>query len=79
MGGCEKGTCPEDSFCILFRPEPDRLTNTYCMKSCEDSSDCRDDYLCKRADQLEGEKPGQTLAENLDKSSGKFCTVRADK
>lgn len=79
LGGCEKNTCPEDSFCILFRPEPDRLTSTWCMQSCDDNGDCRDGYACTKADQFAGGNKKEPLAQNLDKASGKFCVVSLEK
>jgi hypothetical protein len=38
---CEIGECPKDSACIRFDDD-----STYCMQRCEDSDDCRDDYVC---------------------------------
>lgn len=54
---CEPDTCP-DSVCVAFDPDLDpacgsaddsrwaRFERTFCMKPCEDSSDCRDGYKC---------------------------------
>ncbi|MBN1652813.1 MAG: hypothetical protein JXA30_03470 [Deltaproteobacteria bacterium] len=50
--GCEKGTCPEEAVCVMFRPEPERLSSSWCMYSCDDDDDCRDKYSCLTADQL---------------------------
>jgi len=82
LEGCEKGTCPEDSVCVMFRPEPERLSSTWCMASCDDNDDCRKGYYCRRADQLketsvsDGTTKQEVFAKNLDKGSAKFCTVR---
>ena len=89
ISGCEKGTCPDEAVCVAFRPEPDRLSNSWCMASCDDNSDCRDGYRCRRAEQLgmipisaNSEQTGEInvklrpLAQSLDRDSAKFCTVR---
>lgn len=46
--GCERGTCPEESVCVKFRPESERNAITFCMRKCNDHGDCRDDegYRC---------------------------------
>jgi hypothetical protein len=89
LEGCEKGTCPEESVCVKFNPDKDRLAKTYCMYECEDDSDCRDDegYECLRA-RAPGRMPeplsdpgafGSGLeAEVLDGASHKFCAVRSE-
>jgi len=45
---CEADTCPDDAVCVRFRPEPSRLAQSWCMKVCEKTSDCRseDGYSC---------------------------------
>jgi hypothetical protein len=45
---CEADTCPEDAVCVRFRPTPSRHAQSWCMKPCESSSDCRveDAYGC---------------------------------
>ncbi|QED26269.1 hypothetical protein FRD01_03155 [Microvenator marinus] len=39
---CERDSCPDDSVCVRFDAE-----QTFCMKYCEASSDCRDGYACR--------------------------------
>ena len=39
--GCEAGECPSGSTCVTFEN-----LDTYCMATCERSSDCRDGYTC---------------------------------
>jgi hypothetical protein len=88
VSGCEKGTCPDEAVCVTFRPEPERLSNSWCMASCENSSDCRSGYRCRRAEQLGmmavsayTQETGevaielQPLARSLDGDLAKFCTV----
>lgn len=41
--GCERGDCPNTSICVEF----DRDIS-YCLESCEQDSDCRDEYACRR-------------------------------
>lgn len=70
--GCERGTCPEESVCVKFRPSLERIAVTYCMAKCETDSDCRDDdgYECmNKAEFSEGE------AEVLDSASAEFCSI----
>lgn len=61
LRGCEKGTCPEEAVCVLFRPEPERLAASWCMYACDDNDDCRDNYSCLAAADL-GEQPGYTVS-----------------
>jgi hypothetical protein len=88
VSGCEKGTCPDEAVCVNFRPQPERLSNSWCMASCDDDGDCRGGYRCRRAEQLGmiavssyGQETGevaielQPLASSLDGDSARFCTV----
>lgn len=70
VGGCEKGTCPQDSTCVEFRPEPERLSSSWCMATCEDDGDCRADesYRCTFARDL-----GEGIAVALDGEAARFC------
>lgn len=70
--GCERGTCPEDSVCVKFRPSLERIAATYCMASCEHNNDCRDDEGYKCTSQAEFEN-GQ--AEVLGDPSDQFCSI----
>jgi hypothetical protein len=56
VGNCDRGTCPEGSYCVLFgaqdpgcstndRATP-RLARTYCMATCSSDGDCRGGYTC---------------------------------
>jgi hypothetical protein len=67
---CERGTCPEESTCVQFRPTEDRLAVTYCMRKCSDDGDCRDDegYRCKSAPEF-----GTCEAKTLDGEGTRFC------
>jgi hypothetical protein len=70
--GCERDTCPEDSVCVKFRPDLERIAVTYCMASCETDSDCRSDdgYECMtQASFANGE------AEILGNPSDEFCSI----
>jgi hypothetical protein len=72
IGGCERGTCPEESVCVKFRPSLERIAVTYCMATCEQNDDCRDDegYTCtSQAAFPDG------LAEVLDDEDGEFCSI----
>jgi len=74
LRGCEQGTCPEESVCVKFRPEQERLAVTYCMYGCEEDDDCRNDegYQCMRASELGGRGEAQILGDQ----SQRFCVAR---
>ncbi len=38
---CTVNECPEEAACIQFQDD-----SRYCMLRCEESSDCRDGYVC---------------------------------
>lgn len=73
ISGCEKGTCPDDSICVKFRPEPERLSTTWCMKPCDGNGDCRteDGFYCVTAAELGDENFAQTL----DGADKRFCAA----
>lgn len=72
IAGCERGTCPEDSVCVRFRPALERIATTYCMAECEEDDDCRDDegYRCTSQTEFSG-----GLAEVLDGRRKRFCSI----
>ena len=39
---CEIDSCPSNSVCVRFDRE-----ESFCMRYCESSSDCRDGYTCR--------------------------------
>ncbi|MFB6375388.1 MAG: hypothetical protein ABEN55_20240 [Bradymonadaceae bacterium] len=41
---CTTGGCPNDSICVEFGRE-----TAYCMKHCDDDSDCREQYTCRES------------------------------
>lgn len=73
--GCEKGTCPDNSVCVKFRPAQERLAVTYCMYECDEDSDCRNDegYQCARASDF-GSSSGE--AEILGNAGQRFCAAK---
>lgn len=73
LRGCEKGTCPEESVCVKFRPEQERLAVTYCMYECEEDDDCRDDEGYQCAGERDFGAKGE--AEVLDSDSKRFCVA----
>jgi len=55
LAACQVGNCPSESVCVTFwqntetaEADRNRLSVNYCMRRCDDSSDCRDDegYAC---------------------------------
>lgn len=81
LSGCQEGSCPSESVCVTFwqssvRGEIDRnrLSVNYCMKKCDERSDCRDDegYDC-----LAGKDFGFQGEASVEGNAGqKFCAVR---
>lgn len=63
LRGCEKGTCPEEAVCVMFRPEPERLAASWCMYACDDNDDCRDNYSCLTAKELGEIQTGYTVSD----------------
>lgn len=55
---CEPDTCPEEAVCVAYRLAPAavaecndtqdsaRLQRSFCMKTCNEQSDCRPGYVC---------------------------------
>lgn len=77
---CQADQCPDDAVCIRFRDDSPRLSVVACMKSCSGNGDCRDDYVCMGASQLEaGELGGQPLSVevvDLDRDpETRFCVA----
>jgi hypothetical protein len=72
--GCEARTCPEESVCVKFRPQVERLAVTYCMFACASDDDCRtnEGYLCLRADEFGAEGDAQALDRGR-----RFCAIQA--
>jgi hypothetical protein len=68
---CQPESCGGEGYCVRFNPQEPRISRDWCMAKCGDNGDCRDDYVCRRADEL------AVQAEILDdKKSGKFCVVK---
>jgi hypothetical protein len=79
LAGCDIGTCPDEAVCVKFWPkvsresDSDRLGTNYCMRKCDERSDCRDDegYDC-----LSEETFGaMSEAEVLGNEKQKFCAL----
>jgi hypothetical protein len=78
--GCERGTCPDDSVCVKFRPSAERLAVTFCMAKCSEDDDCRNDegYRCTSAATF-GADAGKGVprreAEILGSEKQRFCSA----
>jgi hypothetical protein len=83
LAACQPGNCPDDSVCVTFwqntndqtaSSDRNRLSTNYCMRKCEDRSDCRDDegYDCVTGDEFGVE--GEALVEGG--TDQKFCAIR---
>lgn len=81
--GCEPGSCPEDSKCVVFGAQLSsvegcadtgglsRFARSFCMKTCGSNDDCRSGYRC-----LDVGAPGNDWnAVVVDRGSGKVCTT----
>jgi len=83
LSGCRSGSCPDDAVCVTFWQNTDRsdldrnrLSINYCMRKCEERSDCRDDegYSC-----FSGSEFGQARDSNGEViASGNEATVQED-
>jgi hypothetical protein len=85
LAACQPGNCPSESVCVTFyqntsMPDADRnrLSANYCMRKCDDASDCRDDegYDCVTGSQFGIGADGEAMAEG--DSDQKFCAVRIE-
>jgi hypothetical protein len=80
---CEPGTCPEEAICVAFKtstsaacPDPQggtRLQRTFCMRNCDDNSDCRGGYKC--TDLKNPENPWGAKIVESGSVNGKVCIV----
>ncbi len=79
VAACEEGTCPEDSVCVEFRFEPERLSSSWCMAPCEEDGDCRGGYDCRRASEIL-DADCEPMARALDGAgdSARFCAVEGN-
>lgn len=73
IGGCERGTCPDEAVCVKFRPEEPRLATTYCMFRCHDDGDCRTGrgYQCLSGNDFGVGEMQDAIV--LDGTGKKFC------
>jgi len=86
LAACQPGNCPDDSVCVTFSQKTteetassdrNRLSTNYCMRKCDDRSDCRDDegYDCITGEQFGLGPEGEAVVEGGG-SDQKFCAVR---
>jgi hypothetical protein len=88
LSACQPGNCPSDSVCVTFWQntseaggattspgDRNRLSTNYCMRKCDERSDCRDDegYDCLKPEQFGVD--GEALVEG-GASEQRFCAVR---
>lgn len=86
--GCEPDDCPEGSVCIGFGLELDpacenvsstdprwpRFERTFCMAACEETSDCRDGYVCSAP----SDRRGITIDRENEDAASSVCFVASD-
>jgi hypothetical protein len=83
LAGCDVATCPSESVCVRFWPkapadhpqDADRLGTNYCMRKCDDHSDCRDDqgYGCLSSKEFGAKQESEVLGHPTQR----FCAVRS--
>ena len=81
LAGCQPGGCPSESVCVTFwqntpqaSVDRNRLSTNYCMRKCDERSDCRDDegYDC-----IIGKDFGYGGEATVDGSPNQhFCAVK---
>jgi hypothetical protein len=83
LAACQPGNCPSDSVCVTFwqnteaeAADRNRLSANYCMRKCDERSDCRDDegYDCLLGDQFG--IMGEAVVEGDQKQ--RFCAQRIE-
>ena len=86
LAACQPGNCPNDAVCVTFwqnttsatqSSDRNRLSTNYCMRKCDERSDCRDDegYDCVTGEQFGVGADGEALVEGGG-TDQKFCAVR---
>jgi hypothetical protein len=77
---CEPNGCPDESICVAFRvpacsmsAQSTRFQRTFCMATCDSSSDCRGGYECKDI----SSDPGREVID-INPSTHSICTVASD-
>lgn len=81
LQGCDSETCPDEAICVEWRFMPSRTSETWCMATCSDDSDCRSAYRCVSADDQRLEEDMQSLARVVDeggRAGHKFCAYVGD-
>lgn len=84
LAGCQEGSCPPEAVCVTFfqntregNADRNRLSTNYCMRKCDERSDCRDDdgYDCLASKDF-GDNGEAAVEDHPDQ---KFCAVRLPK
>lgn len=80
LAGCQQGSCPDEAVCVTFwqhtreGDDRNRTSVNYCMRKCDERSDCRDDegYDC-----LSGKDFGYHSEATAEADpNAKFCAQR---
>jgi hypothetical protein len=81
LAGCQGSSCPPEAVCVTFwqstregDADRNRLSSNFCMRKCDERSDCRDDdgYDC-----LAGKDFGDNGEASVEPNPNqKFCAVR---
>jgi len=81
LAGCQPGGCPDEAVCVTFwqntpkgEVDRNRLSTNYCMRKCDERSDCRDDegYDCMKGSDF-GFDGEATVEGNANQ---RFCALR---
>jgi hypothetical protein len=82
---CDPDTCPQGA-CVEWRFVPSRTAETWCMKTCDNDGNCRNEYFCVFPDEInmQGEweadlEPDERVARIVDLNesltTSKICTA----
>jgi hypothetical protein len=82
---CDPDTCPEGA-CVEWRFLPSRTAETWCMKTCDDTGNCRVEYSCVFPDQITmsggfapevpvDERVARIIDLESDKAEAKICVA----
>jgi hypothetical protein len=84
---CDPDTCPQGA-CVEWRYIPSRTAETWCMKICNNSGNCRNEYSCVLPAQItmtggfdanvpEDERIARIIDLNANQAEAKICVALA--
>ncbi len=70
---CDRDRCPDQAMCIEFDSNVPRLARRFCMKTCNDTTECRSGYVC-----VQPQVRAPATCEPIDAASFTPCTRLLD-